>query len=72
MINNFSTILGARLLTITKVHKDTGISRVTLTDLYYRRNKNISFLILKKICDYLAVPLSELIEYVPNKEKEVS
>ncbi|WP_081776183.1 helix-turn-helix domain-containing protein [Companilactobacillus nodensis] len=64
--NNFSTILGSRLLRVTDVYKATGISRSTLTNLYYRRTKTIRISTLTKICDYLDIPLSSLIEYYPE------
>lgn len=66
MNNNFSEILGARLISISTVQEATGISRKTLTDLYYRRTKNTKFDTLRKLCDYLQIPLSELIEYKPK------
>ncbi|WP_369473123.1 helix-turn-helix domain-containing protein [Secundilactobacillus kimchicus] len=65
--NRFSTILGARLISITQVHEETGISRSTLISLYYRRSKNVKLDTLRKLCDYLEIPLSELIEYTPKK-----
>lgn len=67
MKNNLSAILGMRLLSISKVYKDTGISRSTLTSLYYRRAKNVKLDTLRKLCDYLQIPLSDLIEYTPKK-----
>lgn len=67
MYNNLSAILGSRLLSITQVHEDTGISRSTLISLYYRRAKNVKLDTLRKLCDYLKVPLSELIEYTPKE-----
>ncbi|WP_311319001.1 helix-turn-helix domain-containing protein [Levilactobacillus brevis] len=70
--NKLSAILGARLLSISKVHDDTGISRSTLTNLYYRRIDNVGLDTLRKLCDYLQIPLSELIEYTPKElTKEV-
>lgn len=67
MQNNLSMILGARLITITKVHEDTGIARSTLINLYYRRAKNVNIETLRKLCDYLQIPLSDLIEYTPKE-----
>lgn len=67
MRNHFSRILGERLLTISKVHEDTGIARSTLINLYYRRAKNVKFDTLRKLCDYLQIPLSELIDYTPKE-----
>ncbi|MBO1298496.1 MULTISPECIES: helix-turn-helix domain-containing protein [Enterococcus] len=69
MKNNFSRILGERLVKISEVHRATGLSRATLGEIYYQRAMNIQLDTLVKICDYLQIPLSELIEYVPkNKE----
>lgn len=67
MDNRLSEILGARLLSISTVQKRTGISRKTLTGLYYRRAKNVKFDTLRKLCDYLQIPLSGLIEYTPKE-----
>ena len=66
MKNNLSMIMGAKLLSISKVHEDTGIARSTLISLYYRRSKNVKLDTLRKLCDYLQIPLSELIEYKPK------
>lgn len=70
MHNHFASILGDRLITITKVYKDTGIARSTLANLYYRKSRNVNFKTLERLCDYLQVPLSELIEYIPNGSKK--
>lgn len=70
MRNNLSKILGERLLKVSDIHDSTGISRSTLTHFYYQRATNIQLETLTKICDYLQIPLSELIEYQPEKKKE--
>lgn len=70
MDNNLSTILGARLMTITELGKKSGVNRNTLTDIYYRRARTMKLETLIKICDALQISLSELIEYEP-KVKEV-
>ena len=69
MDNNFSIILAKKLISVSDVATATGLSRTTLTNLYYRRSKNVSFTTLKILCDYLNVSLSELIEYVPIKKE---
>ncbi|MBF7122495.1 helix-turn-helix domain-containing protein [Pediococcus pentosaceus] len=66
MKNNFSTILGSKLLKIQDVVNATGISRTTLTNIYYMESKNIQLKTLIEICDFLDVSLSELIEYRPQ------
>ena len=60
--NNLSQILGKKLIKITQVAKDTGISRTTLTNLYYKRSKAISGDVLHKLCDYLNCSVSDLLE----------
>lgn len=37
MENNMSKILGERLLKVSDVYRGTGISKTTLTDIYYQR-----------------------------------
>ena len=74
MINNkFSRLLGERLLKISKVAEDTGISRTTLTNLYYRRNSAISFEVLDKLCKHLNCQIIDIIECKNDKQcaKEV-
>lgn len=60
--NNLSAILGERLIKVTQVAKDTGISRTTLTNLYYKRSKAISGDVLHKLCDYLNCSVGDLLE----------
>lgn len=61
--NKFSVILGEKLLRISKVAQDTGISRTTLTNLYFRRAQGITFEVLDKLCKYLECEVSDLFEY---------
>lgn len=71
MKNNLSAILGARLMSITLLSEKSGVSRNTLTEIYYQRSKTAKIETLMKICDVLQISLSELIEYDP-KVKEVN
>ncbi|GAB5055620.1 hypothetical protein COSHB9_00060 [Companilactobacillus alimentarius] len=71
MKNNLSMILGSRLISISDVSYNTGLSRTTVTDIYYKRANDLKLSTLEKICDFLQISLSELIEYEPqalNKE----
>lgn len=61
--NNFSRLLGERLLKISKIAQDTGISRTTLTNLYYRRTKYVTFDVLDKLCTYLECRIEDILEY---------
>lgn len=58
--NRLSVILGARLEKITDVSKKTGISRTTLTSMYYKRDKMISYETVDKLCAYLNCTISDL------------
>ena len=58
-----SAILGARRIKLTEVSRETGISRVTLTNLYYERNSGITMGVLDKLCKYLGCKVSDLLEY---------
>ena len=64
-------ILGSRLISISDVSYNTGLSRTTVTDIYYKCANDLKLSTLEKICDFLQISLSELIEYEPqalNKE----
>lgn len=68
MKNNFSRILGERLLTITEVSKATGISRSALTELYYKRTKRFDEKTISRLCDYLEIDMFELLDYKHKKK----
>ena len=51
--DHFPVLLGKRKLKISAVAKSTGISRTTLTNLYYGKSKGISFEVLEKLCECL-------------------
>ncbi|CAJ1182963.1 hypothetical protein FD33_GL002211 [Companilactobacillus paralimentarius DSM 13238 = JCM 10415] len=70
MKNNLSMILGSRLISISDVSDNTGLSRTTVTDIYYKRANDFKLSTLEKICDFLQITLSELVEYEPQKNKE--
>ena len=51
-------LLGKNLLK----SKDTGISRTTLTNLYYKRSGSISGRVLNSLCQYFGCTVGELLE----------
>lgn len=65
MKNNFSIILATKHKKITDVHNATGISKYTLTQLYYQRVKNPQTETVTKIADYLECSLDELLARTP-------
>ena len=66
--NKFSVILGEKLLRISKVAQDTGISRTTLTNLYFRRAQGVTYEVLDKLCNYLECDVNDLFEYKTDKD----
>lgn len=66
MNNNFKNILESRYWTIATVQEHTGISRSTLTSIYYQRAKGIQFDTLKKICHFLGITPNDLLGYEVN------
>ena len=61
MKNNLRVLLAKQRKKVIDVYKATGISKTTLTSLYYERTKNPEAEILLKIADYLGVTIDELL-----------
>ncbi len=61
MKNNMRVILAKKRLKVADVARETGLSKSTLTALYYERTKNPEVETLLKIADYLGVTLDELL-----------
>lgn len=62
MKNNMRVILAKKRLKVADVARETGLSKSTLTALYYERAKNPSLDTLKKVSSYLGVTLDEFLE----------
>ena len=61
MKNNLRIILAKQRKKVSDVHEATGISKTTLTSLYYERTKNPETETLLKIANYLGVSIDELL-----------
>lgn len=48
--NRLSTLLGEKRMSISEASRRTGISRTTLTNLYYEKGEAISFSVLAQLC----------------------
>ena len=59
--SRFSILLGERKKRISTVSRETGISRSTLTRLYYGAS-TFSLDTIAKLCDYFNCGISDLIE----------
>ena len=62
MKNNMRVILAKKRLKVADVARETGLSKSTLTALYYERAKNPSLATLKKVSSYLGVTLDEFLD----------
>lgn len=58
-----STLMGASRLTIQDVHNGTGLSRNTVTNLYYDRATRIDYETLAKLCTFLNCSIGDLLYY---------
>ena len=63
--SNLKVLLAERDLKITKVSKDTGISRTTLTSLTFGYAKGVQFETINTLCNYLKISPNDLFLYVP-------
>ena len=62
-------LMAERNLKITKVSKDTGLSRPTLNNIKFDRNKAIQMETIDILCNYFRITPGELFEEVkPIKE----
>lgn len=61
MKNNLRIILAKQRKKVSDIHEATGISKTTLTALYYERTKNPDSKTLLKVAEYLGVTLDELL-----------
>lgn len=68
--NNLSKLLGEKRLTQADLARATGIRPATINELYHELSERISFEQLDRICEVLECEVSELLIYLPNKEKK--
>lgn len=55
-------LLGEKRARISDVCRETGISRTTLTALYYEKGKGIYFDVLVKLCTYFNCNVGDILE----------
>ena len=64
--NKLSILLADRLITKKAVSLATGLSRTTLTEIYFRRNRGITMDTLDKLCRYLQCSVGEIFEFIDD------
>lgn len=62
--NNLSAIMGAKRIKIYELEKISGISRSTITRLYYNQTNTVSFNTIENICKALNSTPGDLFEVV--------
>ena len=67
---HLSRLMGERRVKIADLARDTGISRTTLTRVYYEESERIDLEILEKLCRYFGVGVSEMLEIVDDSGSE--
>ena len=70
IVSKLAQLLAERFLKISDVNKATGLARPTLTNLYYRRTKQIDMETLDKLCSYLQCSVGDILEYQEGNKKE--
>lgn len=60
--NNLSMILGQRLEKISILSQNTGLSRSTLTEMYYKRLKGVSLKTLETLCLYFDCDVGDILK----------
>ena len=53
-------LMAQRFIKLSKLSRDTGISRSTLTKIYYSKSEMISFDVLDKLCKYFDCEISDI------------
>lgn len=65
---NLAKMMDIREVSQRKVSHATGVRLATINALYNEYAKRVNLVDLDKLCKYLKCELSDLVEYVPDKE----
>ena len=65
-----SRILGEKRITQAELARQTGIRPSTISDIYNEMTERLNINHLDKICEYLNCDITDLIEYIPDKQKK--
>ena len=67
--SKLSILMGKHRYNIGHVHKKTGLSRLTVSNLYHDRMERIDYTTLSKLCELFDCSVGEILEYYrENKE----
>lgn len=63
--SNLAIIMAEKKIKISELSRKTGISRVTLTSLYYNNSGGIQFDTLNNLCNFFNVKPADILVYYP-------
>ena len=67
---HLSRMLGEKRITQAELARQTGIRPSTINDIYNEMTERLNINHLDRICEYLNCDITDLIEYIPNKQKK--
>ena len=67
---HLSRILGEKRITQAELARQTGIRPSTINDIYNEMTERLNISHLDRICEYLKCDITDLIEYIPDKQKK--
>lgn len=67
---HLSRILGEKRMSQAELARQTGIRPSTISDIYNKMTERLNIEYLDRICEYLDCSITDLIEYIPNKQKK--
>lgn len=65
---NLSKMMGIRKMNIQDVHKETGLNRNTISNLYHEKATRIDFETINRLCHLFNCQPGDLLEWVPEEE----
>ena len=67
---HLSRILGEKRITQAELARQTGIRPSTISEIYNEIAERLNVEYLDRICEYLDCSITDLIEYIPNRNKK--
>jgi putative transcriptional regulator len=66
IVNRLSRLLGERRMSVMELKRQTGLSYVTVHNLYSGKSNRVDFDTLDKLCRALGVGVGDILEYQPE------
>ena len=66
---HLSRLLGEKRISQAELSRQTGIRPSTISDMYNEMADRINLDYIDRICEYLECSVTDLMEYVPNRQK---